>query len=178
MTSYTARYPDRRRPTSFYRCEPQRGVAPLRDKLLDAKVVEVLEEQQQEGSINRVKRAKGFDVWVYRWRELQEDGQRVQRKTTIGDAERWGFDLPELVVVEWVTRESHLSAEFRASRSAAGTRSSNGKIQSSCCTTGQLESMVLYRTGVVSWKRRGTLMFRPNRGISAKTNWVYMEEKP
>jgi integrase len=43
----------------------------------------------QEGSINRVKRAKGPDVWVYRWRELQEDGRRVQRKTTIGDAERY-----------------------------------------------------------------------------------------
>src|ERR1700760_2468902 len=43
----------------------------------------------QEGSINRVKRAKGPDVWVYRWRELQEDGRRVQRKTTIGDADRY-----------------------------------------------------------------------------------------
>jgi hypothetical protein len=38
----------------------------------------------QEGSIDRVKRAKGPDVWVYRWRELLLDGTRVQRKKTIG----------------------------------------------------------------------------------------------
>jgi integrase len=44
----------------------------------------------QEGSIDRVKRAKGRpDVWVYRWRELQEDGSRVQRKKTIGDTNRY-----------------------------------------------------------------------------------------
>ena len=39
----------------------------------------------QEGSIERVKRAKGPDVWVYRWRELQQDGSRVQKKRVIGD---------------------------------------------------------------------------------------------
>jgi integrase len=43
----------------------------------------------QEGTIDRVKRAKGPDAWVYRWRELQEDGSRVQRKKTIGDVERF-----------------------------------------------------------------------------------------
>jgi integrase len=43
----------------------------------------------QEGSIDRVPRAKGGDVWVYRWRELQEDGTRVQRKKTIGDVTRF-----------------------------------------------------------------------------------------
>jgi integrase len=43
----------------------------------------------QEGTIDRVKRAKGPDVWVYRWRELQEDGTRVQKKRTIGDLERF-----------------------------------------------------------------------------------------
>ncbi|WP_263375311.1 tyrosine-type recombinase/integrase [Granulicella aggregans] len=42
----------------------------------------------QEGTIERVKRAKGPDVWVYRWRELQADGTRVQRKKTIGDVRR------------------------------------------------------------------------------------------
>jgi len=46
-------------------------------------------KRYQEGSINRIKRAKGPDVWVYRLRELQEDGRRVQRKATIGDAERY-----------------------------------------------------------------------------------------
>jgi len=43
----------------------------------------------QEGSIERVKRAKGPDVWVYRWRELQEDGRRAQRKKVVGDLARF-----------------------------------------------------------------------------------------
>jgi integrase len=43
----------------------------------------------QEGSIDRVKRAKGGDVWVYRWRELQEDGNRVQKKKTVGSIEQF-----------------------------------------------------------------------------------------
>ena len=34
--------------------------------------------------------AKGIpDVWVYRWRELQPDGTRVQRKKTLGDVKRY-----------------------------------------------------------------------------------------
>lgn len=43
----------------------------------------------QEGSIARVRRANGPDVWVYRWRELRDDGARVQRKKTIGSIERY-----------------------------------------------------------------------------------------
>jgi integrase len=43
----------------------------------------------QEGSIERVKRVKGSDVWVYRWRELQPDGRRIQRKQVIGDIDRF-----------------------------------------------------------------------------------------
>jgi integrase len=44
----------------------------------------------QEGSIEQVSRAKGRpDVWVYRWRELREDGTRVQRKKTIGDVKEF-----------------------------------------------------------------------------------------
>jgi integrase len=43
----------------------------------------------QEGSIERVKRARGSDVWVYRWRELQADGRRAQRKQVIGDVKRY-----------------------------------------------------------------------------------------
>jgi integrase len=42
----------------------------------------------QEGSIARVKRANGPDVWVFRWRELQPDGTRVQRNKVIGDVNR------------------------------------------------------------------------------------------
>ena len=43
----------------------------------------------QEGSIERIKRAKGPDVWVYRWREANEDGRRVQKKKVIGDVQRY-----------------------------------------------------------------------------------------
>ena len=39
----------------------------------------------QQGTIDQVKRSKGEDVWVYRWRETAADGSRVQRKKTIGD---------------------------------------------------------------------------------------------
>jgi integrase len=39
----------------------------------------------QEGSLERVSRAKGPDVWVYRWRELRRDGTRVQRKKVLGN---------------------------------------------------------------------------------------------
>jgi integrase len=43
----------------------------------------------QEGSIERVQRAQGPDVWVYRWRELDDDGLRVQRKRTIGNVHQF-----------------------------------------------------------------------------------------
>jgi len=43
----------------------------------------------QEGSIDRVKRANGPDMSVYRWRDLKKDGTRVQRKKTIGDIKRF-----------------------------------------------------------------------------------------
>jgi integrase len=47
-------------------------------------------KRYQEGSIDRVRRAKGRpDVWVYRWRELQHDGTRLQKKKTIGTAEHF-----------------------------------------------------------------------------------------
>jgi integrase len=35
-----------------------------------------------------VKRAKGNDVWVYRWRETNDEGRRVQRKQVVGDVHR------------------------------------------------------------------------------------------
>ena len=43
----------------------------------------------QEGSIERVARAKGPDVWVYRWREEPPVGRRVQRKKTIGSTSEY-----------------------------------------------------------------------------------------
>lgn len=46
-------------------------------------------QRYQEGSVERAKRAKGSDVWVFRYRELQQDGTRVQRKKVIGDVQRY-----------------------------------------------------------------------------------------
>jgi integrase len=43
----------------------------------------------QEASVERAKRANGPEVWVYRWRELQSDGRRVQRKKVINDISRY-----------------------------------------------------------------------------------------
>jgi integrase len=36
-----------------------------------------------------VKRAKGPDAWVYRWRETQADGSRAHRKQVVGDVNRF-----------------------------------------------------------------------------------------
>jgi integrase len=43
----------------------------------------------QKGSLERVARAKGPDVWVFRWRELQPDGTRTAKKKIIGDLSRF-----------------------------------------------------------------------------------------
>jgi integrase len=43
----------------------------------------------QEGSLDRVHRAKGPDVWVYRYRETTPEGKRVQRKRVIGSVEQY-----------------------------------------------------------------------------------------
>ena len=39
----------------------------------------------QEGSYERVPRAKAPDVWVFRWREKRPDGRNAQRRKTIGN---------------------------------------------------------------------------------------------
>lgn len=69
----------------------------------------------QEGSIERVKRLKGPDVWVYRWRELQPDGRRTQRKTVVGDVGRYKTKSHVKKVVE------NLRLEINAQRPSIGT---------------------------------------------------------
>jgi integrase len=68
----------------------------------------------QEGSIERVARAKGPAVWVYRWRELQVDGTRVQRKKTIADVKRFPRESDVKRLVE------NLRAEINASQDQLG----------------------------------------------------------
>ena len=65
----------------------------------------------QEGSIDRISRAKGPDVWVYRWRELQDDGSRVQRKKTIGTVEQYPKKADVKREVENLRSEINAKAE-------------------------------------------------------------------
>jgi integrase len=44
--------------------------------------------QYQNGSLDRIARAKGPDVWVFRWRETV-DGKRIQRKQNIGTLDQY-----------------------------------------------------------------------------------------
>lgn len=70
----------------------------------------------QEGSIDRVKRSKGSDVWVYRWRELGSNGHRVQRKQVIGDADRYRTKSDAKKAVD------SLRAEINARQQRIGTK--------------------------------------------------------
>jgi integrase len=66
----------------------------------------------QEGSIDCVARAKGrLHVWVYRWRELQEDGTRVQRKKTIGDVKKFPRESDVKREVENLRAEINAASE-------------------------------------------------------------------
>ena len=42
----------------------------------------------QQGTVDRIKRAKGPDVWIFRWREMKE-GKRCQRKRVIGTVDQY-----------------------------------------------------------------------------------------
>lgn len=74
----------------------------------------------QEGSLERVRRAKGPDVWMYRWRELQPDGRRVQRKQVVGDVRRYPTKADAKRSVE------NLRAEVNAKQSRAGKMTVEG----------------------------------------------------
>ena len=47
------------------------------------------QSRYQQGTIERVRRAKGPDVWIFRWREPGQDGRRAQRKRVIGTIEQY-----------------------------------------------------------------------------------------
>lgn len=68
----------------------------------------------QNGSVERVKRAKGPDVWIFRWRELQPNGSRVQRKKVVGDVHR----LPNLSAAKKAVE--NLRAEVNAKNDQVG----------------------------------------------------------
>jgi integrase len=59
----------------------------------------ITSSRYQQGTVERTKRAKGPDVYVFRWREMQGD-QRVQRKKVIGSVERFKNKTAALKAVE------------------------------------------------------------------------------
>jgi integrase len=71
----------------------------------------VTRNRYQEGSIDLVKRAKGPNVWVYRWREATPDGRRVQRKKTIGDNKRYKTESEARRAVEALRAEINAGQE-------------------------------------------------------------------
>jgi hypothetical protein len=65
----------------------------------------------QEGSLALVARAKGPDVWVYRWRELDDNGKRVQRKLVIGNVDQFPTKSDAKREVENLRREVNAQHE-------------------------------------------------------------------
>ncbi len=51
---------------------------------LESEETELSKTQYQQGSIRRVKREKGPDVWVFRWRNTHADGSRKENNRVIG----------------------------------------------------------------------------------------------
>lgn len=45
--------------------------------------------RHQKGSLQRVKRKKGQDVWIFRWYEIQPDGTKKYRKVVVGTVEEF-----------------------------------------------------------------------------------------
>jgi integrase len=68
----------------------------------------------QEGSFEKETRAKGPAVWVYRWRELQADRSRPQRKKVVGNIDRY----PKLADAKRATE--NLRAEINARQEKVG----------------------------------------------------------
>src|SRR5690349_14841118 len=46
-------------------------------------------ERYQKGCVTREERKSGPDVWIFRWRELDINGRKVNRKAVIGTAEEY-----------------------------------------------------------------------------------------
>jgi integrase len=60
----------------------------------------ITRQRYQSGTVQKVKRAKGPQMWVYRWRVLAPDGTRVQRKQTIGSVEKYKTESAAMKAVE------------------------------------------------------------------------------
>jgi integrase len=52
------------------------------------KQMSITSSRYQQGTVDRIERAKGPDVWIFRWREMKE-GKRCQRKRVIGTVDQY-----------------------------------------------------------------------------------------
>src|SRR5579859_2367296 len=43
----------------------------------------------QQGCVARERRSNGPDVWIFRWRELNANGQKINRKVVVGTVEQY-----------------------------------------------------------------------------------------
>jgi integrase len=71
-------------------------------------------QRYQNGSLVKVKRAAGPKVWVYRWREVNDEGRRVQRKAVIGTVEKYKTDRDAWMAVE--SRRLQVNADVPLTR--------------------------------------------------------------
>ena len=74
----------------------------------------ITRQRYQNGSLVKVKRASGPKVWVYRWREVNDEGRRVQRKAVIGTVEKYKTDRNAWKAVE--SRRLQLNADVPITR--------------------------------------------------------------
>jgi hypothetical protein len=54
----------------------------------------------QQGSLKKIKRKGGREVWVFRWRETRTDGTRRSRKLVVGSVEEFPTERRAWLVVD------------------------------------------------------------------------------
>src|SRR5216683_4157671 len=54
----------------------------------------------QQGTLDRVKRKEGPDCWIFRWREIDDNGKRVRRNKVVGTVEEYPTETKALIAAE------------------------------------------------------------------------------
>jgi integrase len=80
----------------------------------EIKMTSTRTNRYQQGTVERVHRAKGPDAWVFRWREVLPNGKRVQRKRVIGTVTQYKTLSAARSAVENLRLEINAAAKPRA----------------------------------------------------------------
>lgn len=81
----------------------------------------------QQGMLDRVKRKRGPDCWILRWRETDAKGKRVRRKSRLGTVEEYPTEASARRAAE-ALRFVLVRSSFHASAGREGwLRSSTGR---------------------------------------------------